>query len=404
MSSFDADVIVVGAGPAGTISAYELARLGKKVLIFEKEIFPRYKVCGGGLTHKIIKEIPFDVSPVIETVINTVRFSHRFTEIFPRTADDAFIYCTMRSELDLYLLKKATEAGAEVVTSIVKDIQSSDGGITVNTGEKSYRSRLLIGADGAAGITARTFGLRRNIEKGLAWEAEIQTDPSVLEKYKDTVFLDWGTLPGGYGWVFPKKDHFSAGVGGPAKLSGLMMDYYRNFLDSCGIFDLEKDLIISIRSWPIPVRTKRSCFHSSYVMIAGDAAGLTDPLTGEGIYYAVRSGKLAAEAAREYLEGDRGALKNYSKKINSELMSELTEAIRIRDILNLVPGKIHRFVRDSDRAWGAFAKILRGERQYKDVKTGFGRWKYAWTVVAAIAHLNTMILEKATVRKGKKRS
>ena len=95
MVSTDADVIIAGAGPSGSMAAYELARSGIRVLLLEKSAFPRYKVCGGGLTPKIIKEIPFDITEIIETVIHTIRFSSKFQHVFSRTSPEPLLYCTM---------------------------------------------------------------------------------------------------------------------------------------------------------------------------------------------------------------------------------------------------------------------------------------------------------------------
>jgi flavin-dependent dehydrogenase len=227
---------------------------------------------------------------------------------------------------------------------------------------------------------------------GLAWEAEVTADPEDLKRFSETVFLDWGTLPGGYAWVFPKKDHFSIGVGGPASLSKGMMQYYERFVQSIsrdpadpsgtGIHFLET---LSKASWPIPVRTRKSLFHSGLVLVTGDAAGLGDPLTGEGIYYAIRSGKLAAETCSEYLSGKIISVDVYSEKINDELMTELLEANKIKHLLNAFPLKIHSFIGDSDHAWKAFCKILRGERWYEDVRRGFGKWKHFWNLVCFIS-------------------
>jgi flavin-dependent dehydrogenase len=158
-----------------------------------------------------------------------------------------------------------------------------------------------------------------------------------------------------------------------------------------------------LQSWPIPVRTKKSRFHSGRVLITGDAAGLGDPLTGEGIYYAVRSGKLAAETCSEYLSGKMKTLDIYSEKINDELMTELLEANRIKHLFNAFPLKIHSFVGQSDRAWRAFGKILRGERGYADVYKGFGKWRHLWKVVCFISgmiekHNKMRFLRKNTVR------
>ena len=285
---------------------------------------------------------------------------------------------------------------------------------------------MLIGAEGASGIISRIAGLRDDIEMGLAWEAEITADAEDLQRFSETVFLDWGTLPGGYAWVFPKKDHFSIGVGGPASLSKVMMNYYNRFLVSISnnthqasilnprssFLDPPSSILHprssgirfgetrSLQSWPIPVRTKKSRFHNGHVMITGDAAGLGDPLTGEGIYYAIRSGKLAAETCSEYLKGKIPSIDDYSEKINSELMTELLEANRIKHIFNTFPLKVHSFVGGSDRAWRAFGKILRGERWYRDVRMGFGKWKLFWNLACTIAR----ILEKRKERNFKFRS
>jgi flavin-dependent dehydrogenase len=269
--------------------------------------------------------------------------------------------------------------------------------VEVTTKTQKYRSRLVIGADGASGITATTMGLRDNIWPGLAWEAEISAERSDILRYSQTVFLDWGTFPGGYGWVFPKKDHFSIGVGGPAYLSKWMMPYYDRFIQTTGIQFRET---LSLKSWPIPVRVRKSCFHKDFVMVAGDAAGLTDPLTGEGIYYAVRSGKMAAEACCRFMTGRVHDLAGYTGDINRELMDELIEAARIKDIFNSGPLRIHEFVRDSDRAWGAFCKILRGERKYGDVRKGFGSWKNFWIPVTYAAKIRAKNSEQKFIKKG----
>ncbi len=380
-----ADVIIVGAGPAGTIAAYHLASQGISVLILEKSTFPRYKVCGGGLTHKILHEIPFDISSVFEAEIRSIQFSCNLKEVFTRSSDVPLMYSTMRDKLDDLLLRKAQQAGASVIfgEKVISVVQTTSTA-SVMTKTQTYHSRLLIGSEGATGIVARSAGLRDNILKGLAWEAEMEPAPEALSRYSSAIFLDWGTFPGGYGWVFPKKDHFSIGVGGPASLVKGMMPYYHRFLeyfeDAVSLPDrgLRGTYPASIKSWPIPVRVKKSLFHHGRILVAGDSAGLTDALTGEGIYYAVRSGKLAADACSGFLNAKQSSLQSYSEQVNDELMDELLEANKIKYLFNTVPLKIHHFVRDSDRAWTAFGKVLRGQRKYADVRMGFGKWKFLW--------------------------
>jgi geranylgeranyl reductase family protein len=395
----DTDVIIAGAGPAGSLAAYELAILGVPVLILEKSPFPRYKVCGAGPTYKILREIPFDVSPVLETQIHNIIFSSGFREGFTRTSAEPILYCTNRDKLDDFLLKKAVEAGARVIHGAkVMEVTQEKEFVTVVTHAGTFRSNLMIGADGASSAVARSAALRDNILPRFAWEAEVMADPATVKAFSQTVLLDWGSFPGGYGWVFPKGDHFSVGVGGPASLSKWMMSYYQKLLEYldavCGMRDMGSVHpssgirvleTISLKSWPIPVRVKKRQFHNERVLVAGDAAGLTDPLTGEGIYYAVRSGILAAKCCHEYLQAGSPSLGSYTKAVNDELMEELLEANRIKFLFNTVPLKIHRFIRDSDRAWRAFVKILRGERWYADVRGGFGKWQVLWGATCLVS-------------------
>ncbi len=415
------DVIIVGAGPAGTMAAYHLSLQGFNVLILEKSVFPRYKVCGGGLTHKIMNEIPFDLTPAIESVVYSVQFSCNFRDVFSLTSPSPLMYCTMRDQLDNLLMEKAREAGTRImfnekVTGFDQDRQ----GITVRTKDRNFRSRLLISAEGAAGGVARMAGLKNFIMKGLAWEAEIPVPPDVIQRSSSTIFLDWGTFPGGYAWVFPKQNHFSIGVGGPARLSKGMMPYFQHFLQylhetAClpplNVYSLRQGndplnpvspipCPVSLKSWPIPVRIKKDNFHQGRILVAGDSAGLTDPLTGEGIYYAVRSGKLAAEACSAYLNAQSSSLQVYSDQVNHELMEELLEANKIKYLFNTFPLKIHTLVKDKNRVRSAFGKVLRGERMYADVRKGLGRWSFLWGVVCFFSKLISDQKEKTYLKNG----
>jgi flavin-dependent dehydrogenase len=298
----------------------------------------------------------------------------------------------MRDELDAFLLEKAVEAGAKVhTTEKVVGMQQEGEELNVKTSKGEYHSLFLIGADGASSLVSRTYGLNRDIEWGIAWEAEVKSTPELISQYKDTVCLDWGTFPGGYAWIFPKKDHFSIGIGGPAHMAGRMPDYYEKFVASTGITIEET---ISNRSHPLPVRTKKGIFHSGRIVVAGDAAGLTDALTGEGIYWAVKSGIMAAEVIKENFDGKISDLALYSKRINSEIMPEMLEARNIGALFNSVPLRIHHWVRDSERVWKAFGKVLRGERNFTDVQRAFGRWKMLWKPICALAYVIQAYKEK----------
>ncbi|MCX5825895.1 MAG: NAD(P)/FAD-dependent oxidoreductase [Deltaproteobacteria bacterium] len=154
----DTDVIIAGAGPAGSLAAYELAILGVPVLILEKSPFPRDKVCGAGLTYKILREIPFDVSPVLETQIHNIIFSSGFREGFTRTSAEPILYCTNRDKLDDFLLKKAVKEGARVIHGAkVMEVTQEKEFVTVVTRAGTFRSKLVIGADGASSDCVTIF-------------------------------------------------------------------------------------------------------------------------------------------------------------------------------------------------------------------------------------------------------
>jgi len=381
------DVIVAGAGPCGSIAAFELARRGIRVLILEKETFPRYKVCGGGLTPKVLREIPFDISGVIEREVYEISFTHNFGTPYTRRSSSPLMYCTMRDKLDQFLLNRALEAGAIIrFDEKVNGIETGQEEVKVQTTKDSYSCRFLLGADGASSVVARYAGFRQHLYQGMAMEAEINLPPGEVGRLGESVFLDWGTLPGGYAWMFPKHDHVSVGVGGPADLSAGLIPYYEKFL---AMISLRQDQVRSKKFWPIPVRLSAGHFHAGRILVAGDAAGLTDPLTGEGIYYAVKSGAWAAEAISAELRDHTTGLNTYSRVISTRLISELKEADRVMWIFNTFPKRIHRLVRDNERVWGAFGKVLRGDRNYHDVSRGFGRLAFLWGLTCNIASFIT---------------
>ena len=362
------DVIIVGAGPSGSIAAYELASKGYSILIIDKAEFPRYKVCGGGIPFKAKDLLPFDLSPILEADVYDFLFSCKFDTVYRRHSDKLLIQCFMRQDLDNFLLEKAIEMGAKFIDKEkVREINKTRECLIVKSKSYSYGCQIVIGADGANSIVAKSLDLmQKNVTKAFALESEIYVSDRTMEKYKNTVGLDWGTLPNGYGWIFPKKDHLSVGVGGPFSLAGKVKPYYDKLIKNLEIDVRETK---SISGHTIPFRNKHNKIHSRTCLLVGDAAGLTDPLTGEGIYYALKSGLIAAEVITEYFCKQVDDLSEYQKRIDAELMPELNAALPIQYIFNVAPLYFHKMLRDKDRLWSAFCRILRGELSYKIVKS-----------------------------------
>ncbi len=383
------DVIVVGAGPAGSIAAYHLADRGYQVLIIEKEFLPRLKPCGGGITYRTLELLPFSIDEIIETSIYKFRFSHKFKYSYLRESADPLMCCVMRDKFDHLLVNKAIEKGAELIQGVkVTGFTEAMEHILVHTDSKEYVGKFVIGADGVNSITARCFQLNDNIKKGIGIESEIRIKEHELPRFQDTVHLDWGTIIGGYAWAFPKKDHLSIGVGGPVKQAKYLKKYFLYFLESLNIDDIE---ILSFRTYPLPFRTATGRIQASRVMVVGDAAGLTDPLTGEGIYYALKSGKMAAAAIMECLEGVTADVFQYRQRMDAEVISELLAAYPLMQVFNAAPRLIHCQLKKRERLWKGFCKVLRGQVSYQEFRNKMNRFRLLWKPMILLSKLIVFI-------------
>jgi geranylgeranyl reductase family protein len=274
MSAFD--VAIVGAGPAGSTAAYRLARAGKRVLLVDKSAFPRDKPCGGGVTVRAARLLPFSIDPVVEDVVARVALRLRYRHRVVRTTKAPIAYMTQRRRLDHFLLDRAREAGAEVVESTTVDVGDLD-------------ARYVLGADGANGTSARQLGLGGGIVHGVALEANYPWD----EQYRGTMALDCSLLAGGYGWVFPKEGHINVGVGGDEREGPRLRDELRRM---CDVYGIDPAAATDLRGHRLPMRTRQTVLVRGNAAVIGDAAGLVDPFSGDGMFEAFLSAQLVTEA------------------------------------------------------------------------------------------------------------
>ena len=194
--SIKEDVIIIGAGPAGAIAAYELAVKGIKPLVLEKEKFPRYKACGGALQHKILKILPFDISPIIEDDIHKITFLHQFKNEISKVSKEPLMHCIKRERFDTFLIKKAIEAGATFLEEQqINYITNCEGKVYLKSKDTEFECKILIGADGSNSIVAKSSKLMQNVSKSLAIQNEIEVNSDMLDSQKGSIILDWGTLP-----------------------------------------------------------------------------------------------------------------------------------------------------------------------------------------------------------------
>jgi geranylgeranyl reductase family protein len=274
MSSFD--VAIVGAGPAGSTAAYRLASAGKRVLLVDRATFPRDKPCGGGVTVRAARLLPFSLGAVIEDVIERVELGLRYRHRFAKVTQAPIAYMTQRRRLDEFLLRKAEEAGAEVREATTVDARELD-------------ARFVIGADGCNGTTAKQLGLGGGILHGVALEANYPHEA----RFAGTMILELAAVVGGYGWIFPKGDHVNVGVGGDEEEGPRLRAELKRM---CEAFGIDVEAATDTRGYRLPMRTPETVLVRGNAAVIGDAAGLVDPFSGDGMYEAFLSARLVTEA------------------------------------------------------------------------------------------------------------
>lgn len=364
------DILIVGGGPAGSTLAYSLARLGIDVLLLDKAKFPRGKTCGGAVNVRALRLLPFDFEPVVEGVIKGISFTRNLGEpIFRRYAEPLMV--TVRREyFDDFLVQQAKQAGARFFDETqFLSLQPKDDVVEVETSSGTILAKFVIGADGAQSAVAKKLDLMQETSHMLAIHSEVPT--SVLPWHEpDTIHIDWGSLPRTYAYLFPKKNSLSMGAGGIGVPAAKIKNYQRAFVVTR--WQKEEDPPFSTAGFLLPLRQKRRPIQQGRCLLLGDAAGLIDPLTGEGIYYAIRSAQLAAPVLAEALKNGWDSLAPCQEVIDRDLMPELECAVLVRELFNLRPAYFHHKMATNDRWWNAMAKILRGERTFVDVKKKLG--------------------------------
>jgi len=379
------DLIVIGAGPAGSTVARHAAKLGLKCLLLEKERIPRSKLCGGGITPKVLSLLDFNLpEEIIESAPMSARI-HIGSKCFPFGSSSPLVYMTSREKFDTLLAEKAAEAGAEVKDGTrVQNLIVRSSLVEVQTPNDSFEAMMVVGCDGMTGPTARATGLYARWEPSeIAYgiESEIRVGEEAVrrfmgpEKYFDVYF---GVSPAGYGWVFPKNDHLTVGVG--CRMSKLRdgPTLFKSFLKF--IPELEGYEIPSPRAHLIPLGGAAQVpVAAERVLLAGDSAGFVEPLLGEGIYFAIRGGGIAAEIANEACQSgrfDRGFLERYEERCASALRADFASAFRLARLSyleNYDMDLLAKFFFSDERFHDCMIGLMNGSVRFRDVQR-----KLAW--------------------------
>lgn len=321
------DLAVVGAGVAGSVAAYQGAKQGLKVALIEKELLPRYKVCGGAITGKTLNLLEsLEIKPPEEVLgleVGSVKVKtprgERSIGVGRRK-----LFLTYRSAFDFFLAGKASEAGAELFEgSRVGDIGlKGEPELQFKAGE--IKASYIIGADGFYSLVARRAKMRGRYssnELGVAAEYELRENPGL-----EAMEIHFGDSSFGYSWVFPKEGGATVGVAELAsRLNGDIRSKLKGFASS--LEWLDESRLPRAESFALPMGGIRRRVASDRVALAGDAAGFVDPLGGEGTYYAALSGYLAAESVLSAINGE--SLRGYQELTDREILPDLKALLRL---------------------------------------------------------------------------
>lgn len=320
----DYDVVVIGAGPAGACAAQSLCNGGLSVVLIEKATLPRYKTCGGGILRRAMRLLPAETIAAAERTCHAaeIRLQRRDRSlIFPQTRSQPIVYMTMRAELD-YCLTQAAEQAGVVVRSGCRVVDVVDDGqrVSIHTTGKTVRGRFVVAADGVNSQVARCLSWADGRRLIPAIECEVTVGQASLDRLGRCVRFDFGVIPSGYAWVFPKQSHLSIGVLSMRRGQQNLWKVFSQYLNLLDIYDINH---IDRHGSLIPVSPRPGGLATERVILTGDAAGLADPLTAEGITFAIQSGQLAAECILESARSGAHAGELYQTRIRQAIMPEL---------------------------------------------------------------------------------
>ncbi len=391
------DLIVCGAGPAGTMAANTAARAGLRVALLEKYPLPRHKTCGGG-TPMTMRGFLHDLAPdaFVEADVTAMRHTWNFADpvlapINPEPTDRPLsLWMMQRSVFDNALAQHAVQAGAELRDGLaVKSVEVQGDRVLVQArgfSETDTQTRgsdftatanYVIGADGANGVTAKAVNLRQQRAIALAMEVEFPHEWGTghPDLRPDIAHLEYGAVKRGYGWIFPKGDHLNVGAGlfspqSPGAKGGkqgdkqeydLLKQTIRQYLDSVGVrYDPEA---LKFRAHPLPFWTGKETLHGAdgRILLAGDAAGLINPLFFDGILHAVQSGVMAAECVIA------GQTLDYSRRIHAHFAGNFNVALKLSRFFYQYPGLCYRYGVKDIRATRVATQLLAGELAFDQV-------------------------------------
>ncbi|MFY1576623.1 geranylgeranyl reductase family protein [Verrucosispora sp. WMMD703] len=353
------ELVVIGGGPAGLSAAAVAARRGVRTLVVERAAHPRYKTCGGGLIGTSLAAVAGRIEVPAHDTVDRVTFTLDGRSDFTRRhGAGPLVSMVRREEFDDRLRAAAVAAGAEVrERATVRSVEQDPDVVRLRLADgELLLARTVIGADGSSGVSGRHVGVRhRQVDLGL--ELELPVPPAEQARWRSRVLLDWGPLPGSYAWVFPKGDRLTVGVIAGRGEGERTREYLRRFVDRLGLAHVSP---IHDSGHLTRCRTDDSPLRRGRVLVVGDAAGLLEPWTREGISYALRSGELAGAAVA-------GAdLAGYERSVTERLVPAMRAGQRLLDVFSQRPALCHRLLA-TPPGWRAFTRFCLGRAEFDEL-------------------------------------
>jgi len=268
----DFDVAIVGAGPSGASTAFKLSKAGISTVIIEKEKLPRYKVCGGGFVYRGLRNMPFDVSEIIEKQFNTIDVYLGSKLHFKTNRENPIVSMIMRDSFDKLIVDKAKEQGVTLLdNNKVINLEKKDQYTLITTDKTAIKAKIIIGADGAYSPLSKMAGWKTDTRKLIpALEYEVYITEEEYQKHANNVRFDIDAIPGGYGWNFPKKNHFSIGVASFHSKKTNIKELCEKYIEFLGI---ENIIRIEKHGFQIPVSIRKDGFVKDNVFLIGTRTG-----------------------------------------------------------------------------------------------------------------------------------
>ena len=357
------DLIIIGGGPAGSAAGRLAGNKGLDTLLIEKEIFPRYKPCGGAFSERAMSYLDFDIPQYIHerNILGArVHFRDNFIE---KLKEYRIATLVTRSVLDDYLLSKAKETGIEIkMGKKAISFREDREYVEVYTNREVYKARFVILAEGAQGNLKNQIRKKdRKNEYGICMVAEIEEENKKIDRYiYNSIEIYFGIVNRGYGWIFPHEKYFSVGIGGLASYITNPRGAMIKFLNLHGFTGKYK-----LKGHLLPVGGIERKIISSRVVLSGDAAGFVDSFYGEGIAYAIRSGQIAVEVISRILNNGVGSLSDYASFCRSEFGENLKYSLILSRMMHRFPGIFFKIFTSCEEVLDTYLEVLASKRTYR---------------------------------------